>query len=70
MKIDTLLRAKYDKKFSKLKNFIVVIRHRGALDNVKEIDGAEIKDIKKDHFVLIDGTNIPAHRIIRIRKRR
>ncbi len=70
MRIDTLLRAKYDKKFYKLSDLIIVIRHRGLPNDIKEIDGSEIKEVYKDHFTLNDNTHIPSHRIIEIRKKK
>lgn len=68
MNIDTLLRAKYDKNFTKLEKFIIIIRNRGSPDNIKKIRGSEIEEITKGHFTLKDGTYIPAHRIIEIKK--
>ena len=69
MKIDTLLRAKYDKNFPGLDNFIIVIKNRGSPDDKKEIKGNEIKEITKGHITLKDDTFIPAHRIIEIKKK-
>ena len=68
MRIDTLLRAKYDKNFPKPDKFIIIIKNRGSPNNIKKINGSEIKEITKGHFTLKDGTYIPAHRIVEIKK--
>ena len=67
MKTDILLRAVYDKKFSKLNEFKVVIKDRFKGESI--IDGDKIKDVKKDAIILIDNTYIPSHRIIKIEKK-
>jgi len=69
MRIDILLRAKYDKNFPKLDKFIIVIKDRFSPNNQKEIDGSLIKEITKGHFTLKNGAYIPAHRIIKIKEK-
>ena len=64
MRIDTLLRAKYDKDFYKLDQLIIVIKDR--TEGSKKIDGKLIEEVTKGHFTLKDGTYIPSHRIIKI----
>ena len=64
--IETLLRAKHDPGFKNLSNFVVVIKHRGAPDDKKEISGNEITDVKKNGFYFQD-TFIPAYRIIELK---
>jgi uncharacterized protein (UPF0248 family) len=66
--ITILLRAQHDSGFKKLSDFIVVIKHRGAPGDRKEINGSEITDVKKNGFYLID-TFIPAHRIIELKEK-
>lgn len=69
--IQTLLRARYDPKYLKLSDLIVIIRHRGAPNDRKEIDGERIVSVKKDGFWYENEFGkkifIPAHRIIEIR---
>ncbi len=69
--IETLLRARWDSKFKKLENFIVVIRHGGAPDNKREINGSSIVKIQKDGFWYKNRFGeeifIPAHRIIKLK---
>jgi len=71
--IDTLLRAVYDEKFAKLKDFIVVILHRGAKDDRKEIDGERITKVQKDGFYYLNRHDetifIPAHRILELKQK-
>ena len=64
--IETLLRAKHDPNFRKLSNFVVVIKHRGAPGDKKEIPGSEITEVKKNGFY-VESTFIPAHRIIELK---
>ena len=68
--IDVLLRARYDKEYSSLRDFIVVILHRGAKNDEKRIDGARIISVQKDGFWYLNKFNeeifIPAHRIKRL----
>ena len=64
--IETLLRAKHDPKFKKLSEFIVVIKHRGAPDDKKEINGSDITEVKKNGFY-VEDTFIPSHRIIELK---
>ncbi|MBI2670486.1 DUF504 domain-containing protein [Candidatus Woesearchaeota archaeon] len=68
MKIDTLLRAVYDKNFLKLNELKVIVKDR--IIGEKEIDGSLIKEVTKGHFTLQDGTYIPSHRIIKIEKKK
>ncbi|MDD5181993.1 MAG: RNA repair domain-containing protein [Candidatus Nanoarchaeia archaeon] len=71
--IDTLLRAVYDENFAKLKDFIVVIRHRGAENDRKEIDGERITKVQKDGFFYLNRHEekifIPAHRILELKRK-
>ena len=68
--IEILQRAEHDPEFKKWKDFIIVILHRGAPDDRKEIDGERIKKTQKDGFWYINRFNeetfIPAHRILKI----
>jgi len=68
MRIDLLIRATYDKKFLKLKDFNVIVKDRFKGESI--IDGCLIEDVTKGHFTLKDGTYIPEHRIIRIEKKK
>ena len=67
MYIDILLRSKYDKNFPKLDQFYIIIKDRFKKEVI--IDGKEINEIKKDHFTLLNGKYIPAHRILKIKKK-
>jgi len=67
MKIDILLRAKYDKNFSSLNEFLVIIKDRFKEQDI--IDGNNIKDVTKHYIILKDNTYIPSHRIIKIKKK-
>ncbi|HTX61030.1 MAG TPA: RNA repair domain-containing protein, partial [Methanobacterium sp.] len=40
--------------------------HRGALGNIKSIQGDRIRNLEKGFLVLDDETHIPLHRIIKI----
>ena len=68
--IQKLLRAVYDEKFKNLEDFTVVIRHRGAKDNKKNINGKRIESVEKSGFWYVNRfkkkTFIPAHRILEI----
>ena len=71
--IDILLRAVYDENFAKLKDFIVVILHRGAKDDRKEIDGEWITKVQKGGFFYLNLHEnkifIPAHRILELKRK-
>jgi uncharacterized protein (UPF0248 family) len=71
--IEMLLRAVYDEKFAKLKDFIVVIRHRGAENDRKEIDGERITKVQKAKFFYLNKhgieISIPAHRILELKRK-
>lgn len=71
--IEVLLRAVYDAGFAKLKDFIVVILHRGAENDRKEIDGERITKVQKDKFFYLNRhgieISIPAHRILELRRK-
>lgn len=71
--IDILLRAVYDAKFTKLKDMIVVILHRGAVNDRKEIDGERITKVQKDGFFYLNRYDetifIPAHRIRELKQK-
>ena len=64
--IEVLLRAKYDPNFKKLTDIIIVIKHRGTVGDIKEIDGNDVTDVKKNGFYFSD-TFIPSHRIIELK---
>lgn len=66
--IETLLRAKYDKSFLKLKDFKITIKHRTKNSKTKEIYGSDIIEITSGHITLKDNTFIPKHRIIKVEK--
>lgn len=63
--IETLLRAKHDKTFLKLKDFKVVIRGSGTKEKI--IDGSLIIDLDRSHFEYCNKggeiIHIPQHRI-------
>jgi len=65
---DLLNKIKWDAKYN-MSNLTVIILHRGAPNDAKEIVGDEIVDIGPNFFELINGTMIPYHRIIEIRYR-
>ena len=69
--INQLLRAMHDPNYKKLKDFVVVVLHRGAPNDRREIDGSLIISVKKDGFWYrnFQGEEvfIPAHRIIELR---
>jgi uncharacterized protein (UPF0248 family) len=71
--IETLLRAEHDPEFKKLKDFIIVIKHRGAPEDKKEIDGEMVTHVQKDGFWYVnrfeEKTFIPAHRILELREK-
>jgi uncharacterized protein (UPF0248 family) len=68
--MDVLLRAAHDLGYKKLSNFVITIRHRGAPNDEKTIDGSRISNVQKDGFWYINPQNeeifIPAHRIIKL----
>jgi len=67
--IDELLRAFHDPTYKKLEDLKIVIRHRGAPNDEKEIDGRDVIEVRKNFFTYkSEGEEIyiPAHRIIRI----
>lgn len=71
--IEILMRAEHDPNFKKLSDFTVVILHRGAPGDRKEIDCARIKSVQKDGFWYINEHDeeifIPSHRIIELREK-
>ncbi len=71
--IEILQRAVWDPNFKKLKNFIIVIKHRGAPGDKREILGERINKIQKDGFWYVNEFDeeifIPAHRIIEIKEK-
>jgi uncharacterized protein (UPF0248 family) len=46
---------------------LITYKHRGAQGNIKTIPGNQIKSLKGGFIILIDQTQIPCHRIIRIK---
>ena len=72
--IQTLLRAMHDPEYRKLKDFIVVVKHRGAPKDKKEIDGERILRVQKDGFWYKNRFNeetfIPAHRMIKLKDKK
>jgi uncharacterized protein (UPF0248 family) len=71
--IEILLRAVYDAEFPKPKDFIIVIEHRGAPEDKKEIDGSRVTKVQKDGFYYMnkfgEETFIPAHRMLEIKRK-
>jgi uncharacterized protein (UPF0248 family) len=71
--IEILIRAEHDSSFKKLSDFIVVILHRGAPNDEREIDGERIKTVQKDGFWYTNEHNeeifIPSHRIIKLKEK-
>ncbi|RLE47978.1 MAG: DUF504 domain-containing protein [Candidatus Methanomethylicota archaeon] len=70
MKIRDVLNKLRWKPGEGLDKYEIVIVHRGALGDVKHIDGASIKDVAKGAFTYVeDGEEkiIPFHRVIEIR---
>jgi uncharacterized protein (UPF0248 family) len=69
----TLIRAAHDPEFKRLSDFIVVILHRGAPGDRREIDGVRIKTVQKDGFWYINEFNeevfIPGHRILELKEK-
>jgi len=50
---------------------VIVIRHRGALNDEKTIFGSDVTEVKKSYFYYINKINnqevvIPLHRILRV----
>ena len=68
--IQTLLRAEYDINFKRLRDFTIVILHKGAPNDRRSIDGERIIHVQKDGFWYINRfgieTFIPAHRILEL----
>ena len=68
--IHKLLRAVHDKDFKNLSEFTIIIKHRGAKNDEKSIEGNEIESVEKSGFWYVNKFGkkvfIPAHRIIRV----
>ena len=68
MAYQTLNRLKWT---GKLEGSEIVIRHRGAPQEMKVIPGSKVTQVKKSHFYYQDGGResfIPMHRVLKIRK--
>ena len=65
MRIDILLRSKYDPTFPKFERLVLTIKDR--FKGEVKIDGSEIDDVTKESIILKNGTEIPAHRLIDIK---
>jgi uncharacterized protein (UPF0248 family) len=66
MVFQTLNKLKWTGKLEKCK---IVIRHRGAPEDRKEIPGSRITQVKKSYFYYKDGDRenfIPLHRVLLI----
>lgn len=53
-----------------LSGCIVLVRHRGAPGDVKELRGELIKEVGKDYLVYVEGDAeacIPYHRVLEVR---
>ncbi|MCW1296649.1 MAG: RNA repair domain-containing protein [Candidatus Parvarchaeota archaeon] len=70
--IKILLRCVYDKKYLKLDELEIVIRHRSEEGEFKCIDGGKITKVEKSGFHYGENDKeifIPGHRIAMIRKK-
>lgn len=50
----------------KFEEYTVVYLHRGAPKNEKSISCEDIIKLEHSDFVLVEGTHIPYHRVLRI----
>ncbi|MDD3984342.1 MAG: RNA repair domain-containing protein [Methanobacterium sp.] len=45
---------------------IITYIHRGVVGNIKQINGNSIDRIERGFLILVEGTQIPYHRIVKI----
>lgn len=67
MAYNTLNKLKWTNKLDKCE---IIIKHRGAKNNIKNISGPDVTEIKKSYFCYKDNdkeTFIPLHRILEIK---
>jgi uncharacterized protein (UPF0248 family) len=67
MAFNTLNRLKWA---GKLRSCEIVIRHRGAPNDIKVISGEDVTELKRGHLNYKSGyreTTIPLHRVLEIR---
>ena len=50
----------------KINEIKIIYVHRGAIGNLKKINGDSIERLERGFLILNEGTQIPYHRIIKI----
>jgi uncharacterized protein len=50
-----------------IKNCNITYIHRGTIGNLKTISGNQINKLERGFLILNEGTQIPCHRIVKIR---